>query len=93
VLNMSRRLGSAVGVAVLVVLLASPYPGLLSLFRRGWLLEMVAAVGAGLIPVAVRRGPGWAGIVLRNGRALLSVPPGSIMPASEIITIPLSSGG
>ena len=46
VLNMSRQLGSAVGVAVLVVLLASSHPSALSEFRRGWLLEMAAAAAA-----------------------------------------------
>jgi MFS family permease len=54
VLNMARQVGSAVGVAVLVALLASQHPDRLSLFHRGWLLELGAAAGAaGLL--AVRR--------------------------------------
>jgi MFS family permease len=46
VLNMARQVGSAVGVAALVAVLASEHPGRLSLFHRGWLLELAAAGGA-----------------------------------------------
>jgi EmrB/QacA subfamily drug resistance transporter len=46
VLNMSRQVGSAVGVAVLVALLASQTPDALALFQRGWVLEIVAGLGA-----------------------------------------------
>jgi hypothetical protein len=46
VLNMARQVGSAVGVAALVAALASEHPDRLSLFHRGWLLELVAAGGA-----------------------------------------------
>jgi hypothetical protein len=46
VLNMARQVGSAVGVAVLVALLASQHSDRLSLFHRGWLLELGAAAGA-----------------------------------------------
>jgi MFS family permease len=48
VLNMSRQLGSAIGIAILVALLASPHPGALALFHRGWLLIMAAAAAAAL---------------------------------------------
>jgi EmrB/QacA subfamily drug resistance transporter len=46
VLNMARQLGSAVGVAVLVALLATGHPSSLGLFHRGWTLEVFTAVGA-----------------------------------------------
>jgi EmrB/QacA subfamily drug resistance transporter len=54
VLNMSRQLGSAIGVAVLVALLASPHPDALGLFHRGWLLEVATAVAAGLVVILLR---------------------------------------
>jgi EmrB/QacA subfamily drug resistance transporter len=46
VLNMSRQIGSAVGVALLVALLATNTPDSLAEFRRGWILMAVAAWGA-----------------------------------------------
>jgi hypothetical protein len=48
---MSRQVGSALGVAVLVVVLASPHPQALALYRRGWVLE----IGAALALVVLRR--------------------------------------
>lgn len=59
VLNMSRQLGSAVGIAVLVALLVSPHPGSLGLFHRGWLLVIAAAVSAAvtLLATAKKRKP------------------------------------
>jgi EmrB/QacA subfamily drug resistance transporter len=56
VLNMARQLGSAVGVAVLVALLASPVPHGLDLFRRGWILEAVVATAAAVALVLLRSG-------------------------------------
>jgi MFS family permease len=53
VLNMARQVGSAVGVAGLVALLASQHPDRLSLFRRGWLFE-IAAAGAAALLIATR---------------------------------------
>jgi hypothetical protein len=49
VLNMARQVGSAVGVAVLVALLASQHPDQLALFRRGWAFELAAAGCATLL--------------------------------------------
>jgi EmrB/QacA subfamily drug resistance transporter len=46
VLNMSRQIGSAVGVALLVALLATNVPDSLSEFRRGWVLIVVGGWGA-----------------------------------------------
>lgn len=43
VLNMARQVGSAVGVAVLVALLATNHPDRLALFQRGWALQAGAA--------------------------------------------------
>jgi EmrB/QacA subfamily drug resistance transporter len=51
VLNMARQVGSAVGVAGLVALLATGHPDRLSLFDRGWLFELVAATTAALLIV------------------------------------------
>ena len=55
VLNMSRQVGSAVGVALLVALLASPDPHTLSAFHRGWALVVFAAAAAGVLVVAMDR--------------------------------------
>jgi hypothetical protein len=46
VLNMSRQIGSAVGVALLVALLATNNPHELSEFHRGWVLVAVSGWGA-----------------------------------------------
>jgi hypothetical protein len=51
-LNMSRQIGSAVGVAVLVALLATNAPHELSEFRRGWLL-MAGAGWAALLTILI----------------------------------------
>jgi EmrB/QacA subfamily drug resistance transporter len=57
VLNMARQVGSAVGVAGLVALLATTHPDRLSLFQRGWVFESIAAASATLLlgARAVRR--------------------------------------
>lgn len=54
VLNMSRQVGSAVGVAVLVALFASPQAGSLVPFHRGWTLQILAAVGAAASVLVLR---------------------------------------
>jgi MFS family permease len=53
VLNMARQVGSAVGVAGLVALLATQHPDRLSLFQRGWAFELVAA---GVAVLVITRG-------------------------------------
>jgi EmrB/QacA subfamily drug resistance transporter len=53
VLNMARQVGSAVGVAGLVALLATQHPDRLSLFQRGWAFELVAA---GVAVLVIARG-------------------------------------
>src|SRR5262249_38206487 len=45
VLNMSRQIGSAVGVALLVALLATSTPDSLAEFRRGWWLIVIGGWG------------------------------------------------
>ena len=47
VLNMARQVGSAVGVAALVAVLATAHPDRLALFHRGWALQVIAAAAAG----------------------------------------------
>jgi EmrB/QacA subfamily drug resistance transporter len=54
VLNMSRQVGSAVGIAVLVVVLSSGRQDRIAVYQRGWLLIAVAAGGAALSLVALR---------------------------------------
>lgn len=49
VLNMARQVGSAVGVAVLVALMATQHPSALSQFDRGWALQFAAAAAAALV--------------------------------------------
>ena len=51
---MARQVGSAVGIAVLVALMASQHPDQLSQFDRGWALQFGAAAAA-------------AGVVLAQG--------------------------
>jgi hypothetical protein len=46
VLNMTRQVGSAVGVAILVALLATGAPHELVQFRRRWLLMIVSGLAA-----------------------------------------------
>jgi hypothetical protein len=46
VLNMTRQVGSAVGVAVLVAALATGTPHELTQFRRGWLVMIVSGLAA-----------------------------------------------
>jgi hypothetical protein len=69
VLNMSRQVGSAIGVAVLVALLASPDPHSLGAFRRGWGLVVGASVAAGVVVLAM----GWRRSVA-DRRALVPIP-------------------
>ena len=67
VLTMSRQLGIALGVAILVGILGTPAPGdALAAFQNGWTFQIVAALlaaGSGLaigtisVPVAVRQVP------------------------------------
>ena len=57
VLNMARQVGSAAGVAGLVALMAGQHPDQLARFQRGWVLMLVAAVGAAGLVVARRA---WA---------------------------------
>jgi EmrB/QacA subfamily drug resistance transporter len=54
VLNMARQVGSAVGVAVLVALLATSHPHSLALFHRGWIFEIAAAFSAGVAILVLR---------------------------------------
>ena len=54
VFGMSRQLGSAIGVAVLVALLADPAPGeLLDALQRGWAFMAGAGVAAAIAAVAI----------------------------------------
>jgi EmrB/QacA subfamily drug resistance transporter len=54
VLNMARQVGSAVGIALLVVLLASEHPDQLALFQRGWVLIVAGGGAATLSLLALR---------------------------------------
>lgn len=59
VLTMSRQVGSAVGVAILVVVLALPAPDRLDAFHHGWLLLVLTGISAAAVIVAgrIRRAP------------------------------------
>jgi MFS family permease len=54
VFGMSRQVGSAIGVAVLVALLADPAPSeLFSHLQRGWAFALATGVVAGLLALAI----------------------------------------
>jgi EmrB/QacA subfamily drug resistance transporter len=54
VLGMSRQLGSALGVAILVAIIGHPAPGeLVGAFRDGWTFQIAAALTAGFTLLAV----------------------------------------
>jgi EmrB/QacA subfamily drug resistance transporter len=54
VLGMSRQLGTALGVAILVAIIAHPGPGAqLAAFRHGWIFIIVSAAAAGTVLLAV----------------------------------------
>jgi EmrB/QacA subfamily drug resistance transporter len=53
VLNTARQIGSAVGVAILVALLANAHPASLSAFRKGWGLMAGAAALAALTVLVI----------------------------------------
>jgi EmrB/QacA subfamily drug resistance transporter len=54
VLGMSRQLGSALGIAVLVAIIGTPAPGeLLDAFRSGWTFIAASALAAGIVLLSV----------------------------------------
>jgi EmrB/QacA subfamily drug resistance transporter len=57
VLNMSRQVGSAIGVAILVALLGSSRPTVLPAFHRGWTLIVIVGVCAALAALGSRGAP------------------------------------
>jgi EmrB/QacA subfamily drug resistance transporter len=78
VLNMARQVGSALGVALLVAIYASPDPSGLAAFRRGWVFMAVAVAAASLVSLLRRADPAPVGLVsgrLASGR-LASGSPG-----------------
>ncbi|HTU76005.1 MAG TPA: MFS transporter [Trebonia sp.] len=56
VLNMARQVGSALGVAIVVAIYASPSPHSLAAFRRGWVLGIIALLIASAASLLVRPG-------------------------------------
>jgi EmrB/QacA subfamily drug resistance transporter len=55
VLTMARQIGSALGVALLVALMATATPNALDQFRRGWWLEIIVATTAALLVTGAAR--------------------------------------
>jgi hypothetical protein len=53
---MARQIGSALGVAIVVAIYASPSPHSMAAFRRGWVLITVADLLASLTSLVVRPG-------------------------------------
>jgi MFS family permease len=54
VLGMSRQLGSALGVAILVAIIGHPSPAtVVDVFRNGWTFQIIAALVAGAALFAV----------------------------------------
>jgi EmrB/QacA subfamily drug resistance transporter len=57
VLNMARQVGSALGVAIVVAIYASPSPHSLAAFRRGWVLGVIVLLIASAASLVVRPSP------------------------------------
>jgi EmrB/QacA subfamily drug resistance transporter len=74
VLNMARQVGSALGVAILVAIYASPDPSSLAAFRRGWVFMAVAVVAASLISLFRRADPAPGGPAFAAGTPASSQP-------------------
>jgi EmrB/QacA subfamily drug resistance transporter len=78
ILGMSRQLGSALGVAVLVAIIGHPASGeLLSAFRSGWTFQICSALAAGALMLAV--GP------VRIGAATATEDVAEPAPAAEAL--------
>jgi EmrB/QacA subfamily drug resistance transporter len=71
VLNMARQVGSALGVALLVAIYASPDPSGLAAFRRGWIFMAVAVAAASLVSLLRRKDPA-PGVLASGGPGLAS---------------------
>jgi FtsH-binding integral membrane protein len=54
---MARQVGSALGVAIVVAVYASPSPHSLAAFRRGWVLGVIAVLLASVASLVVRSSP------------------------------------
>jgi hypothetical protein len=81
VLNMARQVGSAVGVALLVVLLAGRHPGSVAPFQRGWILILAASMAAALSLILTRTGAARA-LGLSAAGLRRRVAPGQSAPAA-----------
>ena len=77
VLNMARQVGSALGVAILVAIYASPDPRSIAAFRRGWVFMAAAVVAATLVSVLRRADPA-------PGSVLAPEPPSSSSVAESV---------
>jgi EmrB/QacA subfamily drug resistance transporter len=84
VLNMARQVGSALGVAILVAIYASPSPHDLAAFRRGWVLMAIAAVAASAVSLVIQPSPA--------ATAAESVPVARGEPAPVAVAPPGDSG-
>jgi EmrB/QacA subfamily drug resistance transporter len=82
VLNMARQVGSALGVALFVVVVSGQSPHSLDAFRKGWVFMAVAAVAASVVSLAVRPDRSGPGAVTGPGRlAAPATSPGEIEEA------------
>jgi MFS family permease len=73
ILGMSRQLGTALGVAILVAVIGHPAPGAaLHAFRGGWTFMIASALGAGLLLLSV--GPVRIGAVEAVDETAVVVP-------------------
>ncbi|HUO69563.1 MAG TPA: DHA2 family efflux MFS transporter permease subunit [Solirubrobacteraceae bacterium] len=86
VLGMSRQLGSALGVAILVAIIGTPTPGdVLSAFQGGWTFMVGAALAAAIVLLSV--GPVRIGSAVPAGDPSDAGAPATVAEVAEAASV------